>query len=166
MKPQLFFLFILFVCAALPVSASADRATISIPSLNITASITTIPIERQNGELIWNTENLGMNVGVLDGTPWINRGGNTVIGGHYDFPDRTPSVFYNLTDIQLGDEIIIIEKHQKSYYRVVKTATVAQTDISVVYQNKGEQLTLMTCFDFDEATNTYLRRFIVVAVPL
>ncbi|KAB2904334.1 MAG: class F sortase [Anaerolineae bacterium] len=164
MKTLMVVLFL--VLTVLPVQAGSDEVVLEIPSLKIRASLTVVNIEMQNGAAVWNTEQLGMKVGHLQGTPWIGQGGNTVIGGHYDFPDGSPSVFYRLNRIHLGDEILIRQDNIETLYLVTEKKVVAYDDLSVVSQDGAERLTLLTCSGYDANSGQFMNRLVIIATPV
>jgi sortase (surface protein transpeptidase) len=123
MKTLLVVLFL--VLTVLPVQAGSDDVVLEIPSLKIRASLTVVNIEMQNGAAVWNTEQLGMKVGYLQGTPWIGQGGNTVIGGHY-----------HLNRIHLGDEILIRQDNQDGAERLTLLTCSGYDAISGQFMNR------------------------------
>lgn len=148
-------------------TANANGGTsISIPAIGVNAPIVTIGIRAfPDGSVTWDTTNLTTQVGYLDGTSWFGEGGNVVLGGHSELAERAPSVFYNLDDLNVGDEIVVTVNGTQHRYTVTRKFDVATSDLSIVYPTNNEQLTIMTC-DIDSYVNgTYARRTVIVAVP-
>jgi len=82
------------------------------------------------------------------GFPW-EEGANVYIAGHrLGYPDTASFLaFYDLDNLAMGDEIILIDADQKVHtYRVSKEFVVGPTDFSVTEPIKGKDiLTLQTC---------------------
>jgi len=142
-------------------------ATLSIPSIELTAPIVTISIRAfPNGAVTWDTTQITSEVGFLDGLSWFGQGGNTVLGGHSELAGRVPAVFYELDQVVVGDEIIVTNDGVEIRYQVTDTFTVNQTDLSILYPTSGEQLTLFTC-DIESYNNgNYNRRDVVIATRI
>jgi len=97
-------------------------------------------------------------------------GSNAVFGGHVDYVNVGPAVFWRLRDLVQGDMIEVRLKDGSVYrYRVAAMATVdvdaAASDIfSVVGPTEREVITLITCDGtFDKTIQTYDQRLIVRA---
>jgi LPXTG-site transpeptidase (sortase) family protein len=97
-------------------------------------------------------------------------GGNAVFGGHVDYVDFGPAVFWGLRDLVQGDLIEVRLKSGTVYrYRVVASARVdadaGANDLGrVVGPTEQEVITLITCDGtFDPASQTYDQRLIVRA---
>ena len=142
-------------------SANGDGASITIPSLDLTAPIVNLPLDNNLGT--WNTAQLGDNVGHFQYTPWLGENGNIVLGGHATAEDGTPSVFYALPALEVGDLITIRVGDQDVNYVVRRIRSVGVNDLSVLYSGSGETLTLLTCSGFNADTRTYERRLAIVA---
>ena len=121
---------------------------------------------------------------VIDGAmqdpsgPWVvawyeNLGalgtiGNVVMAGHIDYWNVGPSVFYNLSTLQPGDEIVVSGEDGKTYPFAVEW--VREYDSwsmpldEVAGPTDGQSLTLITCGGaFDYANGQYLQRTVVRA---
>lgn len=157
---------------AMPVAATEGAAddeidaevTISIPAIEVEAPIVTLFIRAfPDGQVTWDTSEITSEVGYLDGLPWFGEGGNIVLGGHSELTGREPSVFYDLDDVELGDEIIVNDHGEEYVYIVTDIFEVEQYDLSILYPTNTEQLTLMTC-DVDSLVGgVYNRRVVVIA---
>lgn len=150
-----------FVLVGGRVSANGDGASITIPSLDLSAPIVNLPLDSSIGT--WNTSQLGDAVGHFEHTPWLGENGNIVLGGHATDDDGSPSVFYALPAVSVGDLITIQVGDQDVNYIVRRIRSVAVNDLSVLYPSGGETLTLLTCSGFNADTRTYERRLAIVA---
>jgi len=151
--------------AAVPANAEDAVATITIPSIDVETSIVTLHIRSfPGGEVTWDTSTITSEVGFLEGTAWFGQGGNIVLGGHSELAGRVPSVFYELDDVAVGDEIVISEGGRTWRYRVIDSYEVDFRDLSILYPTSSERLTIMTC-DTDSLTTggRYNRRVVIIA---
>ncbi len=105
-------------------------------------------------------------------TSWYNLGfrpgenGNAVIAGHYDNVDSSPSVFYDLGTLQVGDHIIVTDDKGKAQtFAVTKTTKYpdAAFPIDQVFGAASDpMLNLITCHgNWDEQTKNYSERLVV-----
>lgn len=99
----------------------------------------------------------------------LGEQGNVVLAGHVDYWNVGPSVFYNVGDLQPGDEIDITGEDGQAYdYAVqwVETFDAANAPLNELTGPTGEDsLTLITCGGtFDYASGEYLQRTVVRAV--
>jgi LPXTG-site transpeptidase (sortase) family protein len=117
----------------------------------------------------WEISMLQQRAGHLEGTPDIGQGGNVVLAGHVEMEDGAPGPFAYLRNLQPGDSIsIVIRKDNKPqilFYAVTEVKDVAPDDISVMRNHGFEELTLITCDDWDQGQGKYLSRVIVHARP-
>jgi len=146
--------------------ANGSDVLLNIPALNISTPIVEIKIKQfPNGELTWDTQNLGMNVGHLEGTAWVDAPGNIVLGAHSELAKRQEGIFYNLDQLALGDEIQLIQGTETREYLVTQAYEVEITDMAPVYPTTTDRITLITCDtgSYDPATGKYNKRLIVVA---
>jgi LPXTG-site transpeptidase (sortase) family protein len=103
----------------------------------------------------------------LGGRPGV--GGNTVLSGHVDYRDYGPAVFWELRNVEAGDEITVYLRDGSEYKyvvqwnRVIDSSSAAWNDI--VASTAKESVTLITCAgSFDPATRSYDQRRVVWAV--
>ena len=104
-------------------------------------------------------------------TARLGERGNTVMSGHLDYWGVGPAVFYNLSDLEQGDEIRVTAENGRVFsYRVTWARLYhldelsSRTITTIVGPTSTPSLTLITCGGpFDEATGQYLARFVVRA---
>ena len=94
--------------------------------------------------------------------------GNIVMAGHIDYWNVGPSVFYNLSSLQPGAEIIVSGEDGQAYpYSVEWVQQFDSTSMpldEVIGSTEGQVLTLITCGGaFDYANGQYLQRTVVRA---
>ena len=94
--------------------------------------------------------------------------GNVVMAGHIDYWNVGPAVFYNLSTLEPGDEVVLSGDDGKIYPFAVEW--VRQYDSAsmpldeVAGPAEGQAVTLITCGGaFDYATGLYLQRTVVRA---
>lgn len=144
---------------------SAQDGRIEIPSLEITADIVPLYIRQMPHATTWDTRRLNHNVGFLTGTGWFGQNKNVVLGGHSELPDRQPSIFYTLQDVEMG-AIIQVHTNDTIYnYVVTSLEWVDPSDLSSVLPTGHDQLTLITCDTNSYDDGTYEKRLIVRALP-
>jgi hypothetical protein len=98
----------------------------------------------------------------------LGRAGNIVMAGHIDYWNVGPAVFYNLSTLEPGDEIVLSGDDGKTYPFAVEW--VRQYDSGsmpldeVAGPTEGQSVTLITCGGaFDYASGHYLQRTVVRA---
>lgn len=100
-----------------------------------------------------------------NGNPEI--GGNFVVSGHSFVWGYTPqqvkekSVFYNLSDVKVGDEIVAYWNKKLYYYTVIEKKTVKPNAIEIENKTKDPTLTVYTCTPAGSADG----RIVLVAKP-
>ena len=146
------------------VAAGTDRvneitdSSIFIPSAGVLSPIVRIYLDGTS----WDVDGLGMNVGHLEGTSWLDRGpGNIVLSAHVEMRDGRAGAF-----AFIGDLVILKQGNEERHYAVTEIRNVAPDDLSVVYPTTSERLTLITCDGYDFLQNAYTERTVVIAEPL
>jgi LPXTG-site transpeptidase (sortase) family protein len=157
-------IFSLLVVSRSHAAEPAPGALLTIPALNLSAEVVTIPLDPSIGT--WNTTQITTTVGHFEYTPWLGERGNIVIGGHHTLADGTPSVFYDLEAVAVGDRILLSQGDALTEYEVTRVRAVAIGDLSVLYPHNSDSLTLITCAGYNGQTGIYERRLVVTAVPV
>ncbi len=134
---------------------------LEIPKLGVKISIVGVPLDSKNE---WDLTWLSNQAGYLNGTAYPTHAGNSVITAHVYLADGLPGPFFNLSKLRYGDQIIVHLAGQSYIYQVRENRVISPKDISVFKHQDYPWLTLVTCKDYDEATDTYLRRVAVGAV--
>jgi LPXTG-site transpeptidase (sortase) family protein len=141
---------------------SYSRIELEIPSLRIRTEIVGVPKTDNTWEVSW----LGDRAGYLEGTAFPTWRGNSGITGHVYDANGQPGIFHGLKDLKWGDEVLVHFYGQVYVYEVRSVDRyVLPGDTSGVYKHENYPwLTLITCRDYDEETNTYAARVLVRAV--
>jgi LPXTG-site transpeptidase (sortase) family protein len=142
-----------------PLLAPVTPTTLFIPTLGVNAPVIQVYL---NGES-WDISQLGMNIGHLQGTAWLDQPGNIALSGHVEMRDGRQGIFANLGTLQVGDLVILRRGDEERRYAVREIKTTSPDDLSVLYSTSSEQLTLITCDEYDFLQNAYLERVVVVA---
>jgi LPXTG-site transpeptidase (sortase) family protein len=134
--------------------------TVEIPSLGIETSIVGVPF--RNGG--WNVSWLGGQAGWLEGSSFPTWNGNSVITSHVYLSNGLPGPFVNLGKLKYGDTVLIHAYGQKYTFEVRSSEIVDPNDTAAFKHQERPWLTLVTCREYDEKTNTYHKRVVVRAV--
>jgi sortase A len=103
---------------------------------------------------------LQMGPGHYPGTPLPGQVGNVAIAGH-----RTTfgAPFFELNEVQQGDLVYLTDTSGTTWvYSVARQFVVAPTDVAVLGQTRGPELTLTTCNPAFEATSRLVVRALLV----
>lgn len=136
----------------------ADKNTIFIPSVGIQAGIEQGDINVLDKGLAWHR--------LPDqGNPL--KGGNMIITGHSFVWGYSPgeikkkSIFYDLKNSKVGDEVVVNWEGKQYKYKISKLKTVKPNAIEVENQTPEAQLTIYTCTIGGAADG----RVVIVAKP-
>ncbi len=139
-----------------------SNATLTLPTLGIFAEIITAYIDEDGA---WDVSQLGMRVGHLDGTAWVNEIGNVVLSGHVEMTDGRLGVFAPLEQLQVGDTFTLEDREQAYTYRVYAMQHVPPDFITVLEDDptRPHTLTLITCSGYRFVLNEYGERLVISA---
>ena len=134
---------------------------------NLLTEVTELYFGKHND---WDLSRLGQLAGHLEGTPGIGQGGNYVLAGHVELKDGSMGPFANIGAMKAGDFISIFSDKPNQplvmQYTVSTVNTVKPNNIDVIRNHGYEELTLITCSDWDQKTQSYNSRVVVHAVPV
>jgi LPXTG-site transpeptidase (sortase) family protein len=137
-----------------------NGVTVEIPSLGV--SILVVGVPKKNGT--WNVSWLGNQAGWLEGTAFPSWSGNSVLTGHVYNSNGRPGPFVNLNKLKYGDQIIVHAYGQNYIFEVRSNEVVEPNDKSVLKHEEKPWLTVVTCKEYDQKTNTYKKRVVIRAV--
>jgi LPXTG-site transpeptidase (sortase) family protein len=100
----------------------------------------------------------------LEGSAYPTHPGNSAITAHVYDAEGQPGPFINLSKLYWGHKIIVHLDGQKYIYEVRETRVLRPDDRKVFKHEDYAWLTLITCKDYNAATNTYAQRIAVRAV--
>lgn len=113
-------------------AGGVPEAVLRIPSLNLV-----VPVFEGTSE-----ENLNRGAGRIEGTAHIGESGNIGIAAHRD------GFFRALKDVRAGQSLTLERLDGTDTYRIVATAIVEPSDVSVLAATDRQAITLVTCYPF------------------
>ena len=136
---------------------------LEIPRLGVRSPIVAVP-PTANG---WDVSRLSSQVGWLEGTAFPTWAGNSVMTAHLYGANGSPGPFVVLSLLSYGDRFVVHAGGQQYVYEVRATSTVSPDSVaSVIADETLPWITLMTCKEYDPATQAYKFRTIVKAVQV
>ena len=141
----------------------ASEITAGARFLAPTAGINSHVVESYlNGES-WDVADLGAQVGHLQGTAWTTQPGNIVLAGHVEMVDGRAGIFASIHQMSIGDPLYLQQDGEERVYQVTQLFHTQPDDLTVLYPTQTEQLTLVTCSNYNFFADEYRDRFIVIA---
>lgn len=140
-----------------------NQMVLDIPKLNLSTLVASVPLENNR----WNIDWLDKAAGHLESSAIPTTGGNSVITGHVWNYNNTPGIFEKIKTLVEKDQIVIHYKNQTYIYQVTENFIVNQYDLTSVFEkpNVGEEwITLITCEDLNDTTQSYVNRRVIRAV--
>lgn len=137
--------------------------SLKIPAIDLEAQVQHLGIT-ENGEMAVPDN--------IEDVSWFSPGyepgenGRAVIAGHVDGVDG-PAIFWDLSKLQLGDEVVVQDKDRTLTFKVhtMESVPLDLADVSQVFgYTSSPELVLITCsgtYDFDRGTRE--ERLIVYA---
>jgi LPXTG-site transpeptidase (sortase) family protein len=124
-------------------------------------SIVGVPQTKDGWDISW----LGKNAGWLNGSAFPTWNGNSVITGHVWDALNRPGPFVGLINLTYGDQIKIHTFGQVYVYEVIESQVVQPSNITAAFKHENKSwLTLITCENYQDKTETYTNRRMVRAV--
>lgn len=137
--------------------------TLEIPVIGVLSDIEQVELdEKGNMDVPKGVQNAG----------WYSLGykigekGSVVLAGHLDDTDGKPAVFWNVSKLKAGDEILVTDETENSFrYTVTKVETYLfdEFPLEEVFLSKDKpRLNLITCEGtFDREAKNYSHRTVV-----
>jgi LPXTG-site transpeptidase (sortase) family protein len=132
---------------------------IVIPSLEMDAKVAYVPFDGQT----WMIQGLREEIAWMGDTSWPGLGGNTGLAGHITVRGLGDGPFRYLGDIVQNDVVYLYTEENIYTYSVRDKQVVDQADLSVIASTDTAQITLITCMEWDEDLEIYLKRLAVMA---
>lgn len=133
---------------------------LAIPALNVQSRIVQVPLKNCEWDLAW----LGGWIGYLEGTTFPTYNGNCALTAHNRLYNDEPGPFSRLYDLVYNDQIYIYAWGMKYTYGVTKKEIVVPQNLSVLEPGTRDEITLISCKDYDSKSAEYLMRVVVKAV--
>lgn len=149
--------------AAKEVQVPGIPQILSIPKINVKASVESVGLDSQKRmDVPKSSDNVAWyNLGPKPGTP-----GSSVIAGHKDESDGSPSVFWDIQKLDIGDKIMTVDSKGKEYtFSVIdkKEYLDASFPLQKVFAGDGSpMLNLITCGGvWDGKARNYSHRIVI-----
>ena len=139
---------------------AATDVVLEIPSLGVKIPIVGVPKKNGSWDVTWLTKQAGW----LEGSAFPSWSGNSVLTSHVYDSNGLPGPFVNLSKLKYGDKIVVHAYGQKYTFEVRTNQVVTPNDTSAFKHEEKSWLTLITCKEYDQKTNTYKERVVVRAV--
>ena len=128
-----------FISSARTSEHSYDKFYLSVPKLKI-----------QNAPVYVDSNDLSKGLAHLSGTALPGEKGNVFISGHSAIRPAfsiKQALFSNLTDLKVGDQMIVDTSGSRFIYEVIGFKIVDPSDLSVISapDTMGRYISLMTC---------------------
>lgn len=138
---------------------------ISIPEISVETDIERVGIDdkgRMDIPKDWN------NAGWYMHGPSPGEIGSAVIDGHFDAPDGSPSIFYDLDKLRTGSKIQIVDENGKTIeFEVIgkKNYLLSEFPSDLIFNRRdGKFLNLITCSgSWNKDDKNYTHRYVVFA---
>jgi LPXTG-site transpeptidase (sortase) family protein len=131
---------------------------IVIPVLLVDTVVKYVPFDG----FTWLIGGLRSEVAWLGNTSWPGLGSNTALAGHVTVAGYGDGPFRYLEDVPVGEIIILYTERSIYTYQVRESRITTADDMAVTFASENPQVTLITCVDWDDDTETYLNRLIVL----
>lgn len=136
----------------IPLHIAADTAAnpvrLVIPTIRVDAPVEPLGIQA-NGDVATPTQKPWDDVGWYKLGPHPGERGSAVIDGHLDRPGGSPAVFWSLSDMRVGDDVLVMNSAGKTlHFRVTRMAFYAPQTASsqdIFGNDGGTYLNLITC---------------------
>lgn len=149
--------------------ASTEGWSIQIPQIGVEAAVVPVGLDPDGAMAAPEGPDV---VGWYRDGPGPGEWGNVLLDGHVDWTNRETgraygAVFWNLTRLSLGDQIMLWDGDQQYVYAVTEKLRFHWEDpegASVLQPTEDTRITLITCGGvFDRATRNYSMRDVVIA---
>jgi sortase A len=146
-----------------PSGAPIDRLV--IPKIGVNAGVVTLSVDKDG---VMQDPKGPKDVAWYDFSQKPGWSGNAVFAGHVDYVNYGPAVFWNLRNLEMGDEVKIVLSDGTEYsYHVISEAAYSSDEAPVqdiVGPTDSEVVTIITCNGtFNTKTREYDKRLIVRA---
>jgi LPXTG-site transpeptidase (sortase) family protein len=135
---------------------------LEIPRIDVQIPIVGVP---QSTDGTWDVSWLGQDAGWLNGSAYPTWAGNSVLAGHVWNADNTPGPFRYIDILQYGDQVIVHGGEAQDVYEVRSVQQVSPGNTAAMLEHEAlPWITLVTCSDYNESSNSYQYRVLVRAV--
>ena len=144
------------------IAARAGDLTLSVDRLDLNLTVVNVPQENGAWDVSWLSDE---QAGHMEGSTFPTLRGNSVITAHVWNAYNEAGPFHDLKKLRYNDEIQIEAFGHVYTYRVRNNFLIEPDDLKSPFIKKnGTWITLMTCEDYNQRTETYASRRLVRAV--
>jgi LPXTG-site transpeptidase (sortase) family protein len=142
--------------SGLPVTAYSafNEVTLEVPALKLDMPVVGIPKKGNTWDVNWLLNQAGW----LEGSAFPGYSGNSILTSHVTLPYGQAGPFANLHKLNVGDKIFLHAFGNLYIYEIRSVKKLNATDPSIVQHEDKSWLTLVTCADYNEYVDTYLKR--------
>jgi LPXTG-site transpeptidase (sortase) family protein len=147
--------------SGLPVTKynSLSDVALEIPVLKLKLPIVGVPMKDKTWDVNWLLNQAGW----LQGSAFPGFSGNSVLTSHVTLPYGQAGPFANLHKLKAGDKIFVHSYGDLYIYEVRSISELNALDPSILWHEDTSWLTLVTCADYNEKAESYLKRLVVKA---
>jgi LPXTG-site transpeptidase (sortase) family protein len=140
-----------------PITTTMPARRIVIPTIGLDSKVIQLGTKLdRKGEIAWETAPFA--VGQHKGLAGPGQDGNMILSGHISSPNEG-AIFHHLTELKVGEGVIVSTDERQYLYRVVEVKTVTPDQISVLDPTPDPTATLITCVP----DGIYSHRLVVTA---
>jgi LPXTG-site transpeptidase (sortase) family protein len=132
---------------------------IAIPALVLDTRVAYVPWDG----FTWWITGLREEVAWLGNTSWPGLGGNTALAGHVTVRGLGDGPFRHLDELPAGETVYLYTEQNVYTYQVRGTVIVEEGDLTVTNPTENAQIALITCVEWSDELQMYLRRLVVFA---
>ena len=136
-----------------------NDVTLEVPVLKIKLPIVGVPMKNKTWDVNWLLNQAGW----LEGSAFPGLSGNSVLTSHVTLPYGQPGPFADLHKLKAGDKVFVHAFGDLYIYEVKSISQRYATDPAILQHEDKSWLTLVTCADYSESAETYLKRLVVRA---
>jgi LPXTG-site transpeptidase (sortase) family protein len=147
--------------SGLPVTVytALNNVTLEIPVLKLKLPVVGVPMKNRTWDVNWLLDQAGW----LEGSAFPGYSGNSVLTSHVTLPYGQPGPFTDLHKLKTGDKVFVHSYGELYIYEVKSISERHATDPAILQHEEKSWLTLVTCADYSESAETYLKRLVVKA---
>jgi LPXTG-site transpeptidase (sortase) family protein len=147
--------------SGLPVTSyhALNDVTLEVPTLKLKLPIVGVPMKNKTWDVNWLLNQAGW----LEGSAFPGFSGNSVLTSHVTLPYGEAGPFSTLHKLKTGDKVFLHSFGDLYIYEVKSIRELYATDPAILQHEEKSWLTLVTCADYNEKAETYLKRLAVKA---
>jgi LPXTG-site transpeptidase (sortase) family protein len=136
-----------------------NDVTLEVPALKLKMPVVGVPMKDNTWDVNWLLNQAGW----LEGSAFPGFSGNSVLTSHVTLSYGQAGPFENLHKVKAGDKVFVRAFGNLYIYEIKSVKKLDPTDPSILQHEGKSWLTLVTCADYDENAQTYIKRLVVKA---